>query len=174
MYPEVDARASVEAQARVGGILASELVAMFEATLEQKAVLAGFIPVIMGMGGNVGIQSATITVRGLATGQVQLGGTLAFVWQEARVGVVLGILYGTLLGGYALFRYTDEPAVWISVAVSITLAIISASLFGTGTPVILARLGVDPAVATGPFVTTLVDVFGIVIYLSIASALLFW
>jgi magnesium transporter len=157
-----------------GGILASELINFYEGTLlppEKVAVLAGFIPVIMGMGGNVGIQSATITVRGLATGQVQLGGAFAFVVREARVGLVLGGLYGVLLGVYALARHMEDPVVGISVASSVTLAIIVASLFGTITPVALSRLEIDPAVATGPFVTTVVDILGIAIYLSIASAL---
>ena len=72
----------------------------------MTAILAGFIPVVMGMGGNVGIQSATITVRGLATGQVQVGGALSFILREARVGIVLlGVLYGLLLGTFALVRY---------------------------------------------------------------------
>jgi len=154
-----------------GGILASELIAFYETTLAKVAVLAGFIPVIMGIGGNVGIQSATITVRGLATGQVQLGGTASFILREARVGIVLGVLYGLLLGAFALLRYWDAPAVGLSVASSVSLAIVVASLFGTATPVALARLGADPAVATGPFVTTVVDIIGIVIYLGIASSL---
>ena len=163
----------------VGGILASELIGLYEDTLAKVAVLAGFIPVIMGIGGNVGIQSATITVRGLATGQVQLGGTLSFIFREARVGLVLGVLYGLLLGVFALVRYWDTPgdgmdgAIGLSVASSVTLAIIVASLFGTATPVVLSRMGADPAVATGPFVTTVVDIIGIVIYLGIATLLVF-
>lgn len=155
-----------------GGVLAAELIGVWEDTLTQVAVLAGFIPVIMGMGGNVGIQSATITVRGLATGHVQLGGTLAYIFREAQVGVVLGLVYGLLLGGYGLARYWANPLVGISVGVSVCLAIVVASLFGTGVPVVLSRMGIDPAIATGPFVTTAVDVVGIGIYLSIATTLL--
>jgi magnesium transporter len=155
-----------------GGVLAAELIGVWEDTLTQVAVLAGFIPVIMGMGGNVGIQSATITVRGLATGHVQLSGAIAYIFREVQVGVVLGMAYGLLLGGYGIVRYWGSPLVGISVGVSVTLAIIVASLFGTGVPVILSRLGVDPAVATGPFVTTAVDIVGIAIYLSVATALL--
>lgn len=155
-----------------GGVLAAELIGIWEDTLTQVAVLAGFIPVIMGMGGNVGIQSATITVRGIATGHVQLGGAMAYIFREAQVGVVLGLLYGVLLGGYGLIRYYTQPFVGISVGLSVGLAIVLASLFGTGVPVVLSRLGVDPAIATGPFVTTVVDVVGIVIYFLIASTLM--
>jgi magnesium transporter len=155
-----------------GGVMAAELIGVWEDTLTRVAVLAGFIPVIMGMGGNVGIQSATITVRGIATGHVQLGGALSYIFREAQVGVVLGLLYGLLLGGYGLVRYLDQPLVGVSVGLSVCGAIVVASLFGTGVPVILSRLGVDPAIATGPFVTTAVDVLGIVIYLAVATALL--
>ena len=126
----------------------------------------------MGMGGNVGIQSATITVRGIATGHVQLGGALSYVIREAQVGVALGTLYATLLGGYGLARYWDQPMVGISVGLSVGSAIILASLFGTTVPVALSRLGVDPAIATGPFVTTVVDVVGIVVYFGIATLLI--
>jgi magnesium transporter len=155
-----------------GGIVAAEVIGMYEATLMKVAVLAGFIPVIMGMGGNVGIQSATLAVRGLATGSVQIGGVGAFLWQEARVGLLLGLFYATLLGVYGLVRYPDTPLIGLSVASSIFLAIGSAGVIGALLPVAFDRTGVDPAIATGPFVTTLVDLFGILIYFNVARALL--
>jgi magnesium transporter len=156
----------------IGGILAAEIIGQYEATLARVAVLAGFIPVIMGMGGNVGIQSATLAVRGLATGDVQIGGAAAFVWREARVGLLLGIFYALLLGGYGALRYSDNPMVGVSLATSILLAISSASVLGALVPLALERIGADPAIATGPFVTTLVDILGIVIYFNVARALL--
>ena len=155
-----------------GGILAAEIIGLYEATLASMAVLAGFIPVIMGMGGNVGIQSATLAVRGLATGQVQVGGIRAFLWQEARVGLCLGVGYAALLGGYGLFRFPDQPLLGVSLATSIGLAILSAGLIGGVLPVAFDRAGADPAIATGPFVTTLVDLLGIVIYFNVARTLL--
>jgi magnesium transporter len=155
-----------------GGILAAEIIGFYENTLAEVAVLAGFIPVIMGMGGNVGIQSATLAVRGLATGSVQIGGAVGFVWREARVGVVLGLLYALLLGAYGLVRYSGQPLIGISVAASIGIAIALAAVIGSCVPIGLSRLGVDPAIATGPFVTTLVDVVGIVVYFNVAQLLL--
>ncbi len=155
-----------------GGILAAEIIGMYEETLIRVAVLAGFIPVIMGMGGNVGIQSATLAVRGLATGKVQIGGVLPFMWHEARVGVLLGLFYAMLLGAYGLIRFPDQPLIGVAVATSILLAIGSAGVIGAALPVGFQRLGADPAIATGPFVTTLVDLLGIVIYLNVARALL--
>ncbi|MCB9678577.1 MAG: magnesium transporter [Alphaproteobacteria bacterium] len=154
----------------VGGILMAEIIGVYKQTLETVAVLAGFIPVIMGMGGNVGIQSATVAVRGLATGHIQIGGAARFVFQEAQVGVLLGILFAFLLGAYGSARF----GIWIglSVATSIALAISAASAIGAAIPVVLGRAGADPAIATGPFVTTAVDMLAILIYFNIAKALL--
>lgn len=156
----------------VGGIVAAEIIGVYEETLKTVAVLAGFIPVIMGMGGNVGIQSATLAVRGLATGKVQIGGPLAFITREASVGVILGAFYAVVLGVYSVVRHSDEPMVGISVGSSIFLAIALASVLGASVPVALERVGVDPAIATGPFVTTLVDLLGIIIYFNVARLLL--
>jgi len=155
-----------------GGLLAAEIITQFEDSLKSMAVLAVFIPVIMGMGGNVGIQSATLAVRGLATGSVRLGGVLPFLWREARVGLMLGVLFGVLLGAYGLMRYPDQPMLGVSLATSILLAIVAAGIIGAALPVVFQRLHVDPAIATGPFVTTLVDLLGIVIYFTVAGALL--
>lgn len=156
----------------VGGILAAEIIGTYEETLQAVAVLAGFIPVIMGMGGNVGIQSATLAVRGLATGRIQLRGAMGFVVQEAWVGLALGAFYAVLLGAYGTVRYPDQPLIGLSVGASIFLAIASASVLGASIPLGLQRAGVDPAIATGPFVTTLVDLLGIVIYFNVARMLL--
>ncbi|MBX2800937.1 MAG: magnesium transporter [Myxococcales bacterium] len=155
-----------------GGILAAEIIGLYEATLASMAVLAGFIPVIMGMGGNVGIQSATLAVRGLATGQVQIGGVGPFLWQEARVGALLGLGFALLLGLYGVARFPGQPLLGVSLAASILLAIASAGIIGAILPVAFQRAGADPAIATGPFVTTLVDLLGIVIYFNVARLLL--
>ena len=155
-----------------GGILAAEIIGVYEDTLKTVAVLAGFIPVIMGMGGNVGIQSATLAVRGLALGRVQLGGPGRFMAREAQVGVILGGLYASLLGCYALIRFPGEPLIAASISSSIFLAICAATVLGSAIPMVLDRGGADPAIATGPFVTTLVDLIGIVIYFNVARTLL--
>lgn len=155
-----------------GGVLAAEIIGMYEATLASMAVLAGFIPVIMGMGGNVGIQSATLAVRGLATGSVQLDRAWRFLWQELRVGLLLGIAYALLLGGYAALRFPSQPWLGASLAASIGLAILAAGVIGAAVPLAFQRLGADPAIATGPFVTTLVDLLGILIYFNVARVLL--
>lgn len=155
-----------------GGVLASEIIVVYEHTLAQVAVLAGFIPVIMGMGGNVGIQSATIAVRGLATGHVQVGGAVPFLIRELRIGFLLGVLFGFLLAAYGFLRFGDEPLIGVSIGVSIGIALTSATVVGAAIPIALSRLRVDPAVATGPLVTTVVDLLGIIVYFSVARFLL--
>lgn len=156
----------------IGGILASEIVGFYQSTLQSMAALAGFVPVIMGTGGNVGIQSATLAVRGLATGKVQVGGALQFVVREARVGFLLGTLFSLVLGAYGILRYPSEPMLALSVSTSVFCAMSLATLVGSALPLALQRAGADPAVATGPFVTTGVDVISITVYLSIAKMLL--
>jgi magnesium transporter len=126
----------------------------------------------MGSGGNVGIQSATLAVRGLATGNVQVGGAWRFVRREVQVGLMLGVLFAVVLGAWGLVRYPSDPMLGVSVAASVMSAMVLATLVGASLPILLQRSGIDPAVATGPFVTTGVDVISITIYLSIAQLLL--
>ncbi|SVB74303.1 uncharacterized protein METZ01_LOCUS227157, partial [marine metagenome] len=94
----------------VGGVLAAFIIGKFEHMLETTVALAAFIPVIIGMGGNVGTQSSTIVVRGIATGRVEAGGELKLVFKELRVGLILGMLYGILLGGFTLLPFVEAPA----------------------------------------------------------------
>lgn len=155
-----------------GGIFAAEVLGAFESQLEQVAVLAFFIPVIMGMGGNVGIQSATVAVRGLATGHVQLGGAAVFVWREIRIGALLGLLYGSILLVYSILRYDELLMVGPTVGLSVFIAIGLGSSLGAGIPVVVSRFGIDPAIATGPIVTTAIDIIGIAVYFSVATVLL--
>ncbi|MEQ1565999.1 MAG: magnesium transporter [Myxococcota bacterium] len=156
----------------VGGLVASEIVGAFSDVLRKTALLAGFVPVIMGSGGNAGIQSATLAVRGLATGKVQVGGAVRFVLGEARIGVLLGTWFAVVLGAFGWLRHPEQPLVALSVAVSVACAMVLATLVGASLPVALQRSGVDPAIATGPFVTTGVDVISILIYLNVARWLL--
>jgi magnesium transporter len=156
----------------IGGIVASEIVGGFHDLLTQTAILAGFVPVIMGTSGNVGIQSATLSVRGLATGKVHVGGALNFVRSELMVGGMLGALFAILLGAWGFLRFPQQLLVGVAVGVSVLIAMVLATLVGASLPVMLERAGIDPAIATGPFVTTGVDVIAIAIYLSIATLLL--
>ena len=154
----------------VGGVLAAFIIGKFEHMLETTVALAAFIPVIIGMGGNVGTQSSTIVVRGMAMGRVEAGGELKLVFKELRVGLILGILYGMLLGGFTLLPFVKAPAsLGIIVGFSICSSMLIASCVGTVVPLVLQKIDVDPAIATGPFVTTSIDILGVTLYFLIAS-----
>ena len=157
----------------IGGIIAASLIGAFEHMLESIIVLAAFIPVIIGMGGNIGTQSSTIIVRGIATGRVDVGGELKLILKEMRVGLILGVLYGFLLGFFADFSFEDAPSnLGIVVGLSICASMLLAATIGTVTPLILRKLDIDPAVATGPFVTTSIDILGVLFYFVIAGSIL--
>jgi magnesium transporter len=158
----------------LGGLLASVLIGVFEAELERTVALAAFIPIVLGMGGNVGTQTATIMVRGLATGRVSHGIGMRYLMRETGVGVALGVLYGVLLAVYAVARYAsgDDPVLPLAatVGLSILVSMSAAATVGATTPLVFSRLNIDPAVATGPIVTTTVDIVGILAYFLAASA----
>ncbi|MGD9007439.1 MAG: magnesium transporter [Desulfobacteraceae bacterium] len=155
----------------VGGIVAFLIIGRFENALSQITYLAAFIPVIMGMGGNIGTQSSTIVVRGLATGRLNVRDIGSVVLKELCIGLILGIVYGIFIAAVAQFSYST----W-RLAVSVGSALMSsmtiAALVGSFVPMIMARINIDPAVATGPFVTTAIDIISVFFYFMIATTLL--
>jgi magnesium transporter len=159
----------------LGGVAAFFIIGGFEDSLVKFAGLAAFIPVIMGMGGNIGTQSSTIVVRGIAMGRINLQDFSWVVSKELAVGCILGITYGTLIGVVAKFAYANEPFSW-SLALAVGLAILVsmsvAALVGSAVPLIFERFHIDPAVATGPFVTTSIDIVSVYCYFMIAKVLL--
>lgn len=159
----------------LGGIAAFFIIGGFEENLLKFTSLAAFIPVIMGMGGNIGTQSSTIVVRGIATGRINLSDFKEVVFKELSVGIILGVVYGLFIGIIARFIFASEPFA-IALSFAVGLAIISsmsiAALVGSTVPLIFERLHIDPAVATGPFVTTSIDIVSVYCYFTIASRLL--
>ncbi|MBQ1157296.1 magnesium transporter [Streptomyces sp. A73] len=138
----------------------------FEATLEQVASLALFIPMLIGAGGNAGAQAATACVRALAVGEVRGSDLLKVIWRECRVGLVLAAL-GLVVG-------TVFVSVKIALVVGITLVLICgwAATIGGTMPLLAKRLRIDPAVVSAPMVTTLVDATGLILYFLMAKAVL--
>ena len=154
----------------IGGIFAASIIGTFEHLLESMIALAAFIPVIIGMGGNIGTQSSTIIVRGIATGRIEIGSELKVMWKEVRVGIILGALYGLLLGAFAKFRFIDaDPMLGVVVGLSIGCSMLLAVAVGTFVPMFLRKVDIDPAVASGPFVTTSIDILGVLFYFVIAE-----
>lgn len=160
----------------VGGLLAVYIIEIFESQLQAIAALAAFIPIVMGMGGNIGTQSSTIIVRSIAIGEVDVKDTWKVLWREFSTGALLGTAYGVLLGGFASLFPHFRAYAWklpLVVALAIFLNMIIAATVGTLIPMFFRRVRIDPAVATGPFVTTAIDVVGIFAYFLLAKAVLF-
>jgi len=155
----------------IGGMVAFFVISHFEESLSRYAYLAAFIPVIMGMGGNIGTQSSTIVVRGLATGRINIRDIWFVVLKELTVGCILGLVYGFLIAAVAQIRY-GTAAFAISVGLAVISSMAVAALVGSLVPMAFAKINVDPAVATGPFVTTAIDVISVSFYFIIATALL--
>ena len=157
----------------IGGVVAAYVIGSYEYMLENIIALAAFIPVIIGMGGNIGTQSSTIIVRGMATGRIEIGNELMILVKELKVGLILGILYGVLLGLFANLRFIEtDPMLGLVVGLSIACSMLIAVTVGSFTPLILRKLDIDPAIATGPFVTTSIDILGVLFYFVIAGILL--
>ena len=157
----------------IGGICAAAIISYFNSLLEQIIVLAAFIPVIIGIGGNVGTQSSTIVVRGLATGRVDVGNTVPLVLKELIVGSLLGLAYGSIVGFAADYiTSTDMSSLGLVIGLSIFCSMTIATAVGASVPIILKKFDFDPAISTGPFVTTAIDIIGVALYFFIASIIL--
>lgn len=155
----------------LGGIVAFYIIGRFEGSLSKFTYLAAFIPVIMGMGGNIGTQSSTIVVRGLATGRLNIRDIWKVVLKELSIGLILGAVYGLLIGTVAHLRYSTS-ALAFSVGIAVISSMSVAALVGSLVPMSFARVNIDPAVATGPFVTTAIDIISVLFYFQIATTLL--
>jgi magnesium transporter len=159
----------------IGGVAAIKIIEGFEGQFSEQitlfASLAAFIPVIMGMGGNIGTQSLSITVRGLATGRIDPKLLWRVVFKEIRVGLLLGIAYGFLL---ALVGWFLNKSLILGVAVGVAMCgnMTLAAVVGTFLPLIATKLRIDPAVASGPFVTTSIDVLGVTLFFLTAALLI--
>jgi len=155
----------------LGGIAATFIIGGFEESLKKIAYLAAFIPVIMGMGGNVGTQSSTIVVRGLSMGLIGVRDVWRVVGKELAIGFFLGAFYGGVLALVAHVQH-NMLALAAAVGTAVVASMSVAALVGSLVPMLFARINIDPAVATGPFVTTSIDIIAVFFYFEIASLLL--
>ncbi len=157
----------------IGGVLSGSVIGTFRGTLSSFLPLAIFIPIITAMGGNIGIQSASLTVRGLALGEIDAYEIWKRLFRELRVGVVMGLVCGGSVGMIALF-WEHNAALGIVVGVAMGSAIMVAATMGAFVPIVFKKLGIDPAIATGPFVTMSNDIIGLIIYFGIATVMRDW
>ena len=151
------------------GMLTSGLMGIFETTLDKVALLATFIPLISGTSGNSGTQALAVAIRGIATGDIGGKSKFRLVVRELSTGLIMGLVSGAMVVGI-IFFWKGTLIIGLLVGAAICCSIIVATLAGSFIPIIMHKLGVDPAVASGPFITTLNDVTSIVIYLGLATA----
>jgi magnesium transporter len=159
-----------------GAAMSGLVIGTFEESLEQAVVLAMFIPIVTAMGGNAAVQSGAITIQGLATGELWSRDLYSRLGKEVAVallngvllgGLVTGVIFATGLGGEVM------PRLGLTVGVTMFLVILLATTNGAMVPLILNRLGIDPSLSMGPFVTTLNDIIGLTVYFLMASILFF-
>ncbi len=154
-------------------LVSGMLLHLFENTVEKAVVIFSFIPVITAMGGNVGTQSAALLIRGFATGKFDLSNVPSFIYKELRVGLLMGTVYGFFAGLVGTIFMTDYNFyLGLVVFISMVGGMMTAAVLGVIAPSLLKRLNIDPAIASGPFVTTLNDITGILIYMLIATLFL--
>lgn len=151
-----------------GGIITAQ-----EDILEKAVALAAFIPLLTGTGGNVGAQSSTVVIRGMNTDEIWKMGPFQVIWREALAGALLGSILGILATIWA-FLFIVKGNWQISVTVGISLVAISilASVAGSALPFLFRSFGLDPALMSAPFITTAVDVLGVLIYFNLARVIL--
>ena len=129
------------------------------------------MPAIMAMGGSTGIQASTVTVRSLATGQLQAGGVLKTVFRELRIALLMGLVLGLLIFLVSKM-WTGAVVIGSCVGLAMLAAIVFSAVMGAVVPLFFKSIGVDPAVASGPLITTLNDAVSLSIYFTIATVLL--
>lgn len=152
--------------AMVGGIVASRIIGVFESVIGRHPEMAFFMPMIAAMGGNVGIQSSAIVVQGLANSTIDYKRMFPRLVKEFAVALINGLICSTLILVYN-FLTSDSLGLSLTVGLSLLSVILFAAIFGTFIPLLLHRNKIDPAIATGPFITTTNDILGIIIYFSI-------
>jgi magnesium transporter len=153
----------------IGSFVSGTILWFFRLTIQEVVALVTFIPVIAAMGGNVGLQSSTLVIRGLATGRILLSDVRTVFLRELSIGLIIGMICGLTTLIVASIMHINLT-LGLVVGFAMVCALVVSTTMATIMPVLLKRYGIDPAVAAGPFVTTANDITGILIYLSLATA----
>jgi len=152
-------------------ILASAVIAFFDATIQQIVALAVLMPIVASMGGNAGTQALTVAVRALAMREVSGVNSFRVIWKETLVGALNGIVFALIMGLIAFFWF-ENSALGIIIAVAMIINMFVAGFFGAAIPIFLNRIGSDPAVSSTVLLTTLTDVIGFFVFLGLAAIFL--
>ena len=153
-------------------MITGSIIEQFEATLQQVVALTFYLPLLMGTGGNTGTQAATLIIRGLSLGDIELKDTLKVFWKEFRVSIILGIVLSAF--NFAKIMLIDRESVQIAITVcaSMMAVVIFAKLIGGMLPMLAKRLGIDPALMATPMISSLTDMVSSFVYLLMATAVL--
>jgi magnesium transporter len=154
----------------MGGIASSRFIEIYEDQLRIHPEMAFFMPLIAAMGGNAGVQSSAIVVQGLANNTLGTKNILPKIWKELRVALLNGLICSVILLSYNLV-FSDSLTLSMTVSVSLLSVIIFASVLGTFIPMLLDKMKIDPAIATGPFITTTNDLLGLAVYFTLGHLL---
>jgi magnesium transporter len=143
--------------------LTFNVISHFEDILAEVVILAAFIPLLIGTGGNVGAQVATLVVRALATRDLELRDFARILFKEVGTGLMLGAAFGLFIMGYVML-FQPEPRIALALGITMLLIALTANLVGASLPFLFRRLGIDPALTSSPGITTIMDVVGLLIY----------
>ncbi len=174
-------RVSWVASLAVIGLISGMIIHAYEEAMSALIILALYMPMVADSGGNVGSQAATVVIRAIALGEITLKNWFSILYKEARIAIMLSVVLGFIAFGKILFLSweTDVPAqfnlIYIAFGISLALSlqVISATIIGASLPLLVKRLGGDPAVAASPAITTIVDITGLLIYFGVATLMFF-
>jgi len=163
----------------IGGFFTSYILNKFNILVSRQAItLVAFVPIILGMGGNTGLQSSTLVVRSIALGRFKNKNIIKHIQKEMLTGVMMGLICGVCIAGWAFFIIGQTPAAISTyklaavVGVALCSAMIFATLFGSTVPIILDKIKIDPAIASGPFISSANDISALLIYFGVTTSLL--
>ena len=149
-------------------VLASVIIGLFDATIQEMVALAVLMPIVASMGGNAATQTMTVAVRALATREIDIYNARRIIIRETAVGLLNGVVFAVVTGLLA-FAWFSSPGLGIVIALAMVINMLSAALAGIFVPLVLDRLGADPAIASSVFVTTVTDVVGFFAFLGLAG-----
>lgn len=152
----------------LGEFVAVSVTNKYDHTFTALPIIAAFMPLLAGLGGNIGTQSITLMVRGMSTGQVTLSSGWKYIWRESLTGISIGLIFGVLVA-LVTWGWQHHIELGLIVGLAMTLNMTIATIIGTCTPLILKKLKFDPAVASGPVIATTIDVVGLAVYLTLVT-----
>ena len=152
----------------IGEFIAVTITSKYDKTFTALPVIAAFMPLLAGLGGNIGTQSITLMVRGMSTGLITLSSGWKYILRETLTGLSIGLIFGALVMAVTYsWKHNLELGMIVGLAMSLNMTI--ATMIGTCTPLVLKKMKIDPAVASGPVIATTIDVIGLAIYLTLVT-----